>query len=80
MGLATRLATVAAQPSNSGCRTCHWLKGITPADREAFDDWIEAGHSLTQLWEICASEPQRPLEISFTGFRHHRRHHLRADT
>ena len=79
MGLATRLATVSPEPSNSGCRTCHWLKQISPEDRKAFDDWIDAEHSLTQLWEICATEPERPLPISFTGFRHHRRHHVRGD-
>lgn len=79
MGLAERLATVSAQPSNSGCRTCHWLKSAAASDRAAFDDWIDAGHSLTQLWDICATDPDRPLPISFTGFRHHIRHHIRGD-
>jgi hypothetical protein len=33
---------------------------------------MAAGHSATQLWEICLTEG---LEISYTGFLHHRRHH-----
>lgn len=72
MSLASRLGSVQVTPTNHGCRTCRYLLTLSHEDRTAFDDWMAAGHSATQLWEICLTEG---LEISYTGFLHHRRHH-----
>lgn len=72
MSLAQRLQSVQVTPGNKGCQTCPYVDGLSRADREAFDRWLEDGHNVTQLWEICVSEG---LQISYSGFLNHRRHH-----
>lgn len=76
MSLAKRLSQVVPFQTNSGCRTCGWLKQLPAADRHAFDDWLVEGRSAAQLWEVCCSD-DNPLQISLTGFRHHLKHHKR---
>jgi hypothetical protein len=49
------------------------LDNLTAADRAAFDQWLADGHSLQQLYEICAAD-NPPLDVSLTAFRHHLRH------
>lgn len=73
MSLANRLSVVFPNHSNRGCRTCKWLDNLTAADRAAFDQWLADGHSLQQLYEICAAD-NPPLDVSLTAFRHHLRH------
>jgi RNAse (barnase) inhibitor barstar len=36
---------------------------------------MTSGHSLAQLWEVAATDPENPLKISLAGFRHHTKHH-----
>jgi hypothetical protein len=76
MSLHQRLAAVQPMKSNTGCVTCQYLEKLPSGDRQAFDDWLAAGHSRVQLWEICAAEG---LTVGDTGFRNHLRHHRRAD-
>ena len=78
MSLANRLAAVIPARSNRGCVTCHWLEELSPADRAAWDAWIDERRSLTQLWEIAGSDENHPLDISITGLRHHVRNHHKA--
>ena len=76
MSLKTRLDSVQSLLANNGCRTCSWLEGISKADRAALDSWLDAGKSVAQLWDICVAEG---LPVSQTPFRHHLKHHVRAD-
>lgn len=71
MSLAQRLAAVQPNRANAGCRTCEWLKNLTPADRKAWDQWLADGKSGQQLYEVATLEG---LDISLTAFRHHLRH------
>jgi hypothetical protein len=75
MSLTQRLQAVIPERSNRGCVTCQYLDDMSDADRRAFDDWVAGGYSHSQLWEICISDPDSPLTISITGFRHHMKHH-----
>ena len=75
MSLAKRLQAVIPERSNHGCVTCQWLEGMPDGDRVAWDDWIAQKHSLSQLWEIACSDPERPFPVSITGLRHHVRNH-----
>lgn len=75
MSLADRLTQVTPYPSNRGCVTCHYLDSLTKSDRKAWDDWIASGKSLAQLHEIATTDPDNPLKVSLTGFRHHQRAH-----
>lgn len=59
--------------------TCNWLKGVTKADRRKIDEWIAEKYSVAQLWEILSSDPDNPLVVSNTAFRHHLRHHKVLD-
>jgi len=76
MSLHERLQAVQPSRGNTGCVTCHYLEGLSAADRKAFDDWLAAGHSQIQLWEICSEEG---LTVGDSGFRNHLRHHRMAD-
>lgn len=77
MSLANRLDAVIPTLSNKGCRTCAWLKTLSPKDVEAFQNWLTSGRSVTQLWEVATSSTDNPLRVSITGLRHHvRAHHL----
>ena len=74
MSLAKRIKAVDLSTANQTCRTCLFVAALTPEDRKAFWDWIDAGNSKAQLWELCRSE-NPPLDVSVTQFRHHIRHH-----
>lgn len=71
MSLAQRLASVQPNVANAGCRTCKWLATITDADRQAWDEWLAAGRSGQQLYEVARAEG---LDISLSAFRDHLRH------
>lgn len=75
MALADRLDDVRANLTNDGCRTCKWIESLPERDRAAFNAWIAAGKSLAQLHDLCASDPDNPLPVSFTGLRNHLKHH-----
>lgn len=61
--------------SNRGCQTCHWLTKLSRDDRQAFDQWVESGKSISQLWEVCCQEdPSYPVSLS--GLRNHLKHHV----
>lgn len=77
MSLSKRLANVQPNKANNGCQTCHWLATLTHADKQAWDDWLAQGRSAAQLWEIAINDPDNPLKVSMTAFRHHQ-HHARA--
>jgi hypothetical protein len=74
MSLSDRLSAVIPVRSNRGCITCLWLESLSPGDRAAYDAWMNSGKSLAQLWEVAATDPDNPLKISLTGFRHHLKH------
>lgn len=71
MSLAQRLASVHPNQANNGCRTCKWLETLTDGDRQAWDEWLAAGKSAQQLYDVAVVEG---LDISLTAFRHHLRH------
>lgn len=72
MSLATRLSAVVPERSNRfGCATCAWLASLSEADRLAFNEWIDANRSLTQLWEIASSDPDHPLPVGVSAMRLH---------
>ena len=76
MSLAKRLsAVVPIQSNKGGCRTCQWVEALPVADRKAWQEWIESGRSLSQLWEISAADPDNPFPVSLTALRHHVRNH-----
>lgn len=76
MSLAQRLSVVVPNRSNSGgCQTCRWVAGLSKSDREAWDQWIADGRSLSQLWEIASAEEHNPYPVSITALRHHVRNH-----
>lgn len=75
MSLSARLSTVVANRANGGCVSCQWVDSLSEADRRAFDQWLDEGKSLAQLWEICCSETDNPLQVSITALRNHTRHH-----
>ncbi len=78
MSLADRIGNVEPNRGNHGCVTCDWVEALAPGDRAAIDEWIEARWSVNQLWEMCRDDPDNPLDISLSGFRHHVRHHRAA--
>ena len=75
MALSDRLTTAIANRSNRGCVTCQWLDELPAADRDAFTAWISAGKSVLQLHELCVTDPDHPLPVSFTALRNHVRNH-----
>ena len=75
MSLSDRLSAAIPVRSNRGCITCAWLDSLSGPDRAAWEQWMNSGHSLAQLWEVAATDPENPLKISLAGFRHHTKHH-----
>lgn len=75
MSLSDRLTNVQPNRSNRGCCTCQWLTELPDTDREAFRAWIKSGKSVLQLHELCITDPDHPLPVSFTALRNHVRHH-----
>lgn len=72
MALANRLAE--SQPNRSnrrGCETCIWLRTLSVDDKASFMAWVKNGHSLMQLHDICTTDPENPLRVSFTALRNH---------
>lgn len=79
MSLAKRLAAVIPQTSNRTCGTCKWVDQLPPADRAAWDEWIAADLSLTQLWEIARAEENNPYPLSVAALRMCIRTHRHKD-
>lgn len=74
MSLAKSLSSV--QPTRGrgvGCSTCSWFNALPPADQKAFRDWIAAGRSITQLWEVASIDPDHPLTVGISAMRLHLR-------
>ena len=78
MSLSKRLSTAVPNRANTGCVTCQWLQRLKPADVAAWNDWIARKLSVLQLWEIAASDPDNPLEVSVSAMRGHIRNHHKA--
>ncbi|QJD50436.1 hypothetical protein SEA_CHRIS_34 [Mycobacterium phage Chris] len=66
MGLAARLGPIALAPT--GCASCRWYQGLDEADRLAFDQWVDSGGNVSQLWRECANDPDRPLTVQRARF------------
>ena len=79
MSLANKLAAVIPQPSNRSCGTCKWVSRLSPADRAAWEEWIDADRSLTQLWEIARADDTQPYRLSLAALRMCVRTHHRKD-
>ena len=60
-----------------GCVTCRWWSQIGDDTKKLINEWLDAGHSRRQLWEILTtpSGDDPVLDISNTGFRLHLNHH-----
>lgn len=65
MSIAERLAAVEQQDK---CGTCRFYKQLPEAERKAFDEWVEKGHSLRQLHAECV---KMGLEIGKSTFGEH---------
>lgn len=76
MALSDRLKSVTPSRSNIGCVTCEWLEDLDGEDRAAVDAWLTTTKSLAQLWELCCTDPDKPLSVSYTAFRNHCKHHV----
>ena len=65
--------------NKGGCVTCRWWSQISDDTRQLINEWLDAGHSRRQLWEILTAPSDSiedpVLEISNTGFRLHLNHH-----
>lgn len=58
--------------------TCQWWQEIGADTRELINEWIDAKHSIKQLYQILSApadgdEPRLP--VSNSGFRLHMDHH-----
>ena len=77
--LSDRLKSAQRNPTNKGgCITCRWWLEIGEDTRQLINEWIDADHSLKQLYEILSAPndgPEPSLPISNTGFRLHMNHH-----
>jgi hypothetical protein len=75
VSLSDRLSEAKANRGNHGCVTCQWLLTLTNSDRAAFTAWVDAGSSLAQLHSIASSDPDKPLTVSLSALRDHRKYH-----
>lgn len=74
MSLANRLSDVVpTRGRRNGCTTCNWIASLSDSDRAAFNQWIAEGRSITQLWEVAASDPHNPIEVGISAMRLHLR-------
>lgn len=71
MSLSERIAAVRPNPRNNGCQTCVWLRSLDQNDRDSMLHWVSDGNSVMQLYDICTSDPDNPLRVSYTAFRNH---------
>lgn len=73
-----RLAAVQPNTSSKQCKMCAFWELLKPPTKKLINDWIDAGHSLSQLHDVlCApgEEGEPRLDCSITGFRMHMKHH-----
>lgn len=79
MSLAARLANAQPNRANNGCESCLWWDTIGAESRKLIDEWIDAGHSQAQLWDILSATDEDsddpPLQVSLSGWRFHLKHH-----
>ncbi len=65
--------------NKGGCVTCRWWAQISDDTRQLINEWLDANHSVRQLWDILTTpsdDSDDPvLDISITGFRLHLNHH-----
>jgi len=53
MGLAERLGDFTR--ARIGCGVCEWLEQQSDSDRANFDQWVESGGNISQLWRACCA-------------------------
>lgn len=79
MSLARRIKSAQRNSSQRlGCQTCLWWKQLTPAVQALVNDWLEAGHSRQQLYEIISAPDDSGdpvLGVSLSAWRLHMKHH-----
>lgn len=73
MSLSSKIANSSPRRQNRGCETCKWLARLTAEDQQSVQDWLDAGWSMRQLHEICASDEDDPLPVTLTAFKNHLR-------
>jgi len=62
MGLAEKLAVAKV---HGVCQTCEFYDGLSPADKKAFDAWLDAGHPRATLWRLCAEDGLKARRTAF---------------
>jgi hypothetical protein len=60
-----------AKPVRRGCVTCNWLLTLNKEDAESFEEWLVDKHSRNQLYAICVTDPDNPLNVSISAFKAH---------
>lgn len=78
MSLSDRIRSAQPTRSNAGCESCRFLNDVEPGVITLVNEWINAGHSQTQLYEILATpdESGEPtLGVSISAWRWHMKHH-----
>jgi hypothetical protein len=73
VSLSERLEVVAPRRSFRGCESCLWTAQLPKKDQESILEWAASGWSLRQLYDICITQPDDPLTISFSAFKNHLR-------
>lgn len=72
MSLANRLsAVIPVRGRRDGCSTCTWLDSLPTADRAAWEQWVDEGRSITQLWEVAQADPDHPIPVGASAMRLH---------
>ncbi|AHZ95594.1 hypothetical protein PBI_OKIROE_33 [Mycobacterium phage OkiRoe] len=79
MNLAEHLGALQPGPS-ADCGVCRWYDQLDPVDRAAFDDWLDRGGSVSELWRKCATWPNNPLHLKRPRFSEHVNHHREGGT
>ncbi|AJK27361.1 hypothetical protein PBI_KRATIO_32 [Mycobacterium phage Kratio] len=74
MSLAEHLGELRPGPAPD-CGVCRWYGQLDPVDRAAFDDWLDRGGSVSELWRKCASWTDNPLMLQRARFSEHVNHH-----
>lgn len=75
MSLAERLGEF--QRATVGCGVCLWIDQLNDADRATFDEWVDSGGNVSQLWRECRNDPDNPIPVQRAQFsrcitEHHR--------
>ena len=62
-----------ANPRKKGCQTCLWLLTLSEKDYDSFNELVVDQNSKQQLYEICTTDPDNPMPVSFSAFKNHLR-------